>query len=227
MEIHGFGQMPEEFIKMLAQQQDRGNMKMEVEQTAMDNFLDSLTKDQTLNLKNLIYRINCSTGSEGPPPMGVYVEGLLVGALRYRFNVCPGCGDDHTASLFDGHKDENIDGLAESAENEDGSEQPSLFESPDEAFFVPTEAPASEEEITKEDGDDNLATFYGVDDLTVGQVKEMTRLNLDDLREDESCKLLGFRCTECGKQYVSIEDRALRPEGVEGCTGCQQKAKWG
>lgn len=37
----------------------------------------------------------------------------------------------------------------------------------------------------------------------------------------------GFKCSKCGKPYPSVEDRKLKPAGVEGCDGCIEKAKWG
>lgn len=37
----------------------------------------------------------------------------------------------------------------------------------------------------------------------------------------------GYVCTNCGKQYVSIEDRMLRDPGPAGCDGCKQTTKWG
>jgi len=35
------------------------------------------------------------------------------------------------------------------------------------------------------------------------------------------------RCSNCGQQYVSLEDRMLRKAGKEGCNGCIEKEKWG
>lgn len=34
-------------------------------------------------------------------------------------------------------------------------------------------------------------------------------------------------CTGCGIEYQSLDDRMLRPPGVNGCGSCQQKAAWG
>lgn len=50
---------------------------------------------------------------------------------------------------------------------------------------------------------------------------------LDDLREQDTFKLVAFVCLGCGQQYPSISDRMMQPPGVEGCSGCQQKAKFG
>lgn len=35
------------------------------------------------------------------------------------------------------------------------------------------------------------------------------------------------KCTGCGSDYPNLADRMLRPPGVDGCGGCQQKAMWG
>lgn len=36
-----------------------------------------------------------------------------------------------------------------------------------------------------------------------------------------------LQCKGCGIEYISLEDRMLRPAGPGGCNGCQQKARWG
>lgn len=36
-----------------------------------------------------------------------------------------------------------------------------------------------------------------------------------------------LRCINCEKFYPSLDDRMMKPPGVEGCDGCQMKAKWG
>jgi hypothetical protein len=56
---------------------------------------------------------------------------------------------------------------------------------------------------------------------------EMDEYNLDDLRDEDTKRLIGFVCKGCGTQRTTIQDRKLKPPGVEGCGGCQQKAKWG
>jgi hypothetical protein len=55
----------------------------------------------------------------------------------------------------------------------------------------------------------------------------MLLYGLDDLRNEETGELVGFICTNCQQRYPTIQDRMLQPPGVEGCSGCQQKAKFG
>ena len=94
------------------------------------------------------------------------------------------------------------------------------------------------EKLMQESGlraDSNISYPDVGNNLQVGENGELSKLqqeqmflyDLDDLREEESGILVGFICKNCKKQYVSIEDRMLREPGVEGCGGCQQKAKWG
>lgn len=64
-------------------------------------------------------------------------------------------------------------------------------------------------------------------ELTVADFENMREYGLDDVRDEDTLKLLGFKCLNCGMNYVSIEDRMKEPPGPEGCSGCRQKAKWG
>lgn len=34
-------------------------------------------------------------------------------------------------------------------------------------------------------------------------------------------------CLNCGMEYASLEDRMRRAPGIEGCSGCLEKEKWG
>lgn len=36
-----------------------------------------------------------------------------------------------------------------------------------------------------------------------------------------------YNCDNCGLQYVSLADRMLRPPGIDGCGGCQNKSAHG
>lgn len=75
--------------------------------------------------------------------------------------------------------------------------------------------------------DPEMCTTGGDWPVSELQQKQMDEYNLDDLRDEETNRLIGFTCKNCGMRYLSISDRMLREPGVEGCGGCQQKAKWG
>lgn len=68
--------------------------------------------------------------------------------------------------------------------------------------------------------------------LSVQQLANMEKYRLDDLREEETNKLLGFVCigypergVGCGMQYPTIEDRMLR--SPEDCSNCHIRAAHG
>lgn len=44
---------------------------------------------------------------------------------------------------------------------------------------------------------------------------------------DTVLKFVGWQCNNCGKRYPSLQDRMMKPPGIEGCDGCIQKVKWG
>ena len=64
-------------------------------------------------------------------------------------------------------------------------------------------------------------------ELPPEDLSNMEKFGLDDVRDEDTLKLLYFVCLGCGMHYQSIEDRMKEPPGPEGCSGCRQKAKWG
>lgn len=64
---------------------------------------------------------------------------------------------------------------------------------------------------------------------------QMNEYGLDDAWDIETEQFLYFVCTAtekcpdagCGMHYSSIEDRMLRPPGVNGCGGCQLRSGHG
>lgn len=51
--------------------------------------------------------------------------------------------------------------------------------------------------------------------------KPTDKINQDDLNKTP------VACQNCGKEYVSLEDRMIEPPGAEHCEGCVHKTKWG
>lgn len=127
-----------------------------------------------------------------------YYEGVAATTLAYRFKVCGGCGRDHSEELLDEPAPED--------KNFQTEKFFSLREGDKTLFNVPTDE-------------------GGLSELTVEQFRQMEEYNLDDVRDENTLKLLGFICKNCGLRYVSIEDRMLkRPDD---CHGCQIKSAHG
>jgi hypothetical protein len=67
-------------------------------------------------------------------------------------------------------------------------------------------------------------------DLEIGQPEDSEMLmNEYNLEEDRTPggKPKGFKCTRCGKNYSTIEDRIETEVRFAGCLGCQHKERWG
>jgi hypothetical protein len=64
--------------------------------------------------------------------------------------------------------------------------------------------------------------------LSPNQLAAMEEWNLDDVREEGTNKLLYFVCRGCMIQtHPTIEDRTLFPKGIDGCSGCRERARHG
>lgn len=64
---------------------------------------------------------------------------------------------------------------------------------------------------------EEMALQYGIEDAweqLAGDGKEIL-------------KFVGWQCNNCGKIYSSLQDRMMKPPGIEGCDGCIHKVKWG
>lgn len=68
---------------------------------------------------------------------------------------------------------------------------------------------------------------------------ERERLKIQSEREEENnqAPMLAYglirkedgrlHCRDCDLEYVSLNDRMVKPPGASGCHGCQQKSAWG
>lgn len=98
----------------------------------------------------------------------------------------------------------------------------------DDASEIMNNDPNASPDETPEVNEDTIWTEIGSKkSMTFGEMELMAEYGLDDVRDMETKALLGFICVECNMRYVSIQDRMLKPVGVAGCSGCQEKAAWG
>jgi hypothetical protein len=70
------------------------------------------------------------------------------------------------------------------------------------------------------------------DETHPGYAADMVKYDLEEIEapkeyDNSEQGRIYIRCRSCHHQYVSLADRALRPVGIDGCEGCQNKAKWG
>lgn len=138
-------------------------------------------------------------GSSNPAVMAGYFTGRVVTLLDQKFGVCPTCNTKH---------DDPSELLAPLPE-------------------VPEHVQARRNLDKAVDTEPPWTPIGSKAEMTFFEIQIMKKYNLDDLRSAETGRLVGFVCVGCGQQYSTIADRQLKEPGVEGCSGCQQKAKFG
>lgn len=161
-------------------------------------FFEEVPQEHLVTLGYLLRRI----GDDDTGKLCSYFEGVITQTLALKYDVCGGCGQSH---------DEQIpvqeEQLFEMPDEVDLASEPSDIEPPEVEPDWAVEATAGNMQLTKQD------------------IQNMGEYHLDDLRDSETNELLGFICTGCGLQYVSIEDRMLRP--ADSCQGCFLKSAHG
>lgn len=163
-------------------------------------FFTELSPEQLFTLSKLLHAM---TDSNGGPRMAAHYEGWCDAILTAVHHRCRACGKDHTEEIAAG------------------------------AIPHPAEVPDRE-------GDDDLIDSNVIDrnwsyppgvepHFTLKQTRIMAEYDLDDsyTEHEGSTVYVGVVCNNCGMAYPSPEDRAMKPTGPEGCSGCQQKARWG
>ena len=203
------------FVPLTPEQREELERQRAKEEMAVEDYRHSqqrlfieLPKEHLLTVRLMFHALSNLDHVECIA-MASYLEGLATASLHYRFKVCPGCGEDHDKEFFFADQESlDIDptGKTDTADKVDYITEPMPVKGGD--------IPSLMEEL-----DSGL--------LTADDIALMVQYNLDDVRDEDTQKLLGFICKGCGLRYISIEDRMLRPPGVEGCGGCQQKSAWG
>lgn len=132
---------------------------------------------------------------------GHFLSGYIDGLSVMKFDICPGCGEpmaSHDPSVL----------------------LPPINSEGDTLTVTPQMLTLADKIDKRIDGEQRLLMdLYG----------------LDDVWDIEREVFLYFQCTQtpgcpsagCGMQYFSIEDRMLRPPGLDGCSGCQVKSAHG
>jgi hypothetical protein len=132
-----------------------------------------------------------------------YFRGQITQLLEKKYEVCP-CGVNHEEEFkTDQPKTESV------------SKDDRLIEGMPEDMKLPKD----------------FATDYVT--LPDNEVVEIGSPRFNKLLDLYNLTLTGddtgrtfYRCI-CGVDYQSLPDRMLRPPGVEGCSGCQQRSAWG
>jgi hypothetical protein len=196
--------LPPEMQEQMRQAREQDRMVRESLKQEIDSFFLDLSPDNLATFKLILSTIADDTTGR----LASYYEGIASQTLVLKHNRCGGCG---------GPAHESAEDLLKS--HDDDKEEPDHFSEPHpsgtESFF------------DKPDGADVLHPeqehIGHTGALHPDTIKKMEQLNLDDLREEETNRILGFVCKGCGLKYASIHDRSLR----DTCHGCEHKSAWG
>lgn len=195
---------PKELAENLRKQADMAEMSAEVFRHEVQDLFGELEQPHLTTLRHLLHHF-ATLPSKDSRNLASYLEGISAARLSERFGICAGCGRDHDAQLTE------------------------TSASTDEAI-TPNEVPMTHSEAMRDDIGDATARQdreKPSGELSERDLLDMKQYGLDDLRDEDTHALLGFICLNCEARYISIADRMKRPPGPAGCSGCQQKAKWG
>lgn len=182
------------------------------------------------------------------PRRAMLYFGVLNGISLVKFDTCPMCGEDHTEEM---HKkmDEGLKELTGDGRNYEpktfivpaGSNEGQLVEQGELPIAVETAVQKrvymldyNFREPTEEELDEirKLAWVPPERPLPVHMEEMALQYGVEDAwseSEDRPGQLHfeGWQCNNCGKKYPSLQDRMMKPPGIEGCDGCIHKEKWG
>lgn len=187
-------------VFMSPEDADRHHQAHEVAAHDIGRLFDELSEDQ---LRAVTYILDGISSSSDPTKISGYLSGRATQAMQHRFKICAACNRNHEEELLNPPPPEPV---------------------PDDK----PETPPHVEARRKLEANEVMFTPIGSQAAIIGdELALMHQYQLDDARDAATGKLLYFVCTGCEMQYQSIQDRMLKEPGVEGCSGCVQKAKWG
>lgn len=219
-----FGFLPPEMAQAMQRQNDQVQMFQEAQQKSIEHLLDALDPEDLATLR-MIFR-DMVPDEKGR--LAAYYEGVCASMLRVKYDRCPGCGGDHDSAehLLDGS--DSADSAAAPGPDSSGSEEEIILAQPgplgEQSIFENKDAFDSKPlPDTYVDASKPLVGQKGL--MTEDLVKKMVEYNVDDLRDEDTGAIIGFKCLGCGMNYQSLEDRMLR--APDDCHGCQHKSAWG
>lgn len=136
--------------------------------------------------------------ADNPTRIAGHLGGRVLAMRQLKFGICPACNENH---------DRDLENIAHEG-------------TPETPLHVDARRRAAGNEV-------KFLEIGDTGSLSPAERALMKEYNIDDLREEETMRLVGFVCLECGMRYSTIQDRMMKPPGVEGCSGCIQKAKFG
>jgi hypothetical protein len=94
MALFGFGELPEEIQQAIASQVERQHLAIVTSHHDIQRMLEELSLEHLLVFHGIFHHL----ASEGNHK-SAYLEGLAVGVLRFKHNICGACGRNHDEDL--------------------------------------------------------------------------------------------------------------------------------
>lgn len=88
--------MPDEIEHAIQQQRDLFVMNMTEAKHKVYGFIDTLSEEQLQGLSMLVHAFATETEEAG---YAKFVDGYLAAVAKAKYNICPGCGEDHDKQL--------------------------------------------------------------------------------------------------------------------------------
>lgn len=179
---------------------ERYHMQINNEQHNTNTFFTGLGGSDTQTL--LVWLTNLLE-NPGTAQMQIAMAiGDLSRQLQQKLDICPACGKNH---------DEEI---------AKALEQP-LEADPDPENLTPEQRFAQELNVMPLAAD----PVTGDDGAPKKSRKELMEEYGMEMIDRQGIPTLV--CKNCGHESPNLKDRMMKPPGIDGCQGCQLKAKWG
>jgi len=186
--------IPEEERLRMQREHDRRIMEMQDYRHSVHSFFAELSVEQM----TLMRRLLSDLGNDDSGKLCNYFEGVTVGILESKFNVCPSCGVNHDMEFLESlNKDDDALDV----------DEPEPAETSEMDFK--SEEPTKPEKSLKEL-------------QAAAEARRQSKLDEYNLSRGLGSQVI---CKNCSMIYPSLKDRMLREP--DQCPGCEQKSKWG
>lgn len=180
----------------IAAHQEQHRLSAEASRHDMHEWLDSLDRRGLEQVKSMLMPY-----LDNEEPSAAYFIGYCTSLMKFKFNICPGCGKNH----------DDLD--------------PSVLLKDETGDTGNSQGPHVHLERTKPEGPafERMSGEELLLHVPKAEQDMMDEYGLDFI-EYQYPKV---KCANCGTEYVSLDDRMMKPADKGGCSGCIQKEQWG
>jgi hypothetical protein len=219
---------PEEFNAAVQEHERMHKQSHTSNYNDLHRFIDELTKEHLIILMDTLVPLIMHQQDSG-----AFFIGIIEQRLREHFDFCRCTGQDHNLSDHDDPDWVINQMVSPELEAVQATEDTVMVENTLLEHALAKELPMLAlmednpkivEEHIKELGTEVVRKSF--DELL--SVFDLILIRDEDFERDPT-RYAGYayKCGNCGKGYISLEDRMLQKAGIAGCEGCQYKSKHG